>query len=141
MPIFETLLLQYRASTMMAVTAVYDEYESCIRGYHFYQSIWAPVIGEITDECARETDNRHDPYAVKVMKAAVAVGHLPRKISSVCSLFIRRGGTISCRVTGNRRYSRDLAQGGLDIPCVLIIEGDECLVNKVCYLLRAVQRV
>ena len=35
-------------------------------------------------------------------------GHLPRKMSKVCSLFLRRGGSIRCKVTGSRRYSSDL---------------------------------
>ena len=36
--------------------------------------------------------------------------------------FLRRGGTISCRVTGHRRYSADLAQGGMEIPCTLTFQ-------------------
>ena len=53
----------------------------------------------------------------------MTVGHVPRKLSSICSLFIRRGGSISCRVTGSRRFSEDLPQGGLEIPCLLIFQG------------------
>ena len=51
------------------------------------------------------------------------VGHLPKKTSSTYSLFIRKGGTIDCEVTPdpNRKYSRDLPQGGLEIPCVLTL--------------------
>ena len=30
------------------------------------------------------------------------VGHVPRRISALCSVFIRRGGTIRCIVNGNR---------------------------------------
>ena len=37
----------------------------------------------------------------------------------VSSVFIRRGGMIQGRVNGHRRYSADLAQGGLEIPCIL----------------------
>ena len=47
------------------------------------------------------------------------IGHVPRRISTICSLFIRRGGAINCRVNGHRRYSADLLQGGLEIPCIL----------------------
>ena len=50
---------------------------------------------------------------------ARTVGHIPRKISSICSIFIRHGGTICCKVDGHRRYSRDLPQGGLEVPCIL----------------------
>ena len=39
--------------------------------------------------------------------------------SSICSIFIRRGGSIACRVTGHRQYSSDLPQGGLELPCIL----------------------
>jgi len=36
------------------------------------------------------------------------MGHLQQKFSGVFSFFLRRGGTISCTVTGGRRYSIDL---------------------------------
>ena len=38
------------------------------------------------------------------------VGHVPRTISALCGLFLKKGGTISCVVTSPRqpRYSRDL---------------------------------
>ena len=38
------------------------------------------------------------------------VGHVPRTISVPCGLFLKKGGTISCVVTGpyQPRYSRDL---------------------------------
>ena len=61
-----------------------------------------------------------DRYAVAVIKDGVIIGHLPRKVSRVCSLFLRRGGSIQCTVVGRRRYSSDLPQGGLEIPCCLI---------------------
>ena len=49
-------------------------------------------------------------YAVAVIRSGLVVGHLPKKISRVCSLFLRRGGTIYCIVTNTRRYSTDLPQ-------------------------------
>ena len=47
----------------------------------------------------------------------IVIGHVPRKISSVCSLYIR-GGEIHCRVTGSRPFSADLEQGGLEVPII-----------------------
>ena len=38
----------------------------------------------------------------------------------MCSVFIRRGGSITCTVNGSRRYSADLPQGGLELPCKLM---------------------
>ena len=47
------------------------------------------------------------------------VGHVPRTISTLCSMFLLRGGRIEYEVIGARRYSRDLPQGGLELPCIL----------------------
>ena len=76
--------------------------------------------------------------ATIAMKKAIGgemkvVGHVPRNISAICSLFFRRGGMIRCEVKGNRRYSADLPQGGLKIPCVLHFiadNHDECKKAK-----------
>ena len=50
--------------------------------------LWEAAIRE-TLMCEREPTNDNDRCAV--------VGHLP-KISGVCSLFLRRGGSIQCTV-------------------------------------------
>ena len=44
--------------------------------------------------------------------------------------------TITCKVTGPRRFSADLPQGGLEIPCKLIFTGIAKDVEKVTRLLR-----
>lgn len=92
--------------------------ESSVCGYHYYQDIWNPAIGE-QFECAQDVGNPHDRYAVAILKERVVVGHVPRKISTLCYLFLRKGGSIISTITGNRRYSRDLAQGGMELPCTL----------------------
>uniref|UniRef100_A0A1X7T090 HIRAN domain-containing protein n=1 Tax=Amphimedon queenslandica TaxID=400682 RepID=A0A1X7T090_AMPQE len=73
-------------------------------------------------------------YAVSVIKDGVVVGHLPKKISRLCSLFIRRGGIITCRPTGRQRHSSDLPQGGLEIPCLLIFDGEAQEIKKLIKL-------
>ena len=40
-------------------------------------------------------------HAVYVMRHGTIIGHIPQRISHVCSLFLRRGGQISCKVTGS----------------------------------------
>ena len=87
-------------------------FESMIHGYHEYQMIWgAPAIGEKLD-CFHELGNSHNRYA-RVMKKTiglggdVVVGHVPRRISAICSL----GG----------RYSADLPQSGLEIQAKLTL--------------------
>ena len=69
--------------------------EAMVRGYHVYQDIWDAALGEQLS-CKGEPGNRKDPFAVAVVRALVTVGHVPKKISSVCSMFLLRGGTIHC---------------------------------------------
>jgi len=59
---------------------------------------------------------------VAIRKDDSVVGHVPRAISAVCSSFICHGGLILCRVSGSRRHSVDLLQGGLEVPCVLTFQ-------------------
>ena len=104
--------------------------ESCIRGFHIYKEVWTPFIGEKLG-CACERSNREDPFAVAIKRGPETVGHVPRTISCVCTLFLRQRGSISCEVTGSRRSSVDLPQGGLELPCILTFSGPKELVDKV----------
>ena len=61
------------------------ERELCVRGYHVYQRIWMAAVGEVL-HCEREPTNSRNRYAVAVKKDEIAIGHLPRKVSRVCSL-------------------------------------------------------
>jgi len=76
-----------------------------------YHVCWMLVIGEQL-VCEREERNPSDRYAVAVKKVVTSyIGHGPRNISTLCSLFIRRGGTMLCVVSGRRRYSRKIFNG------------------------------
>jgi len=71
-------------------------------------------------------------YAVAVKNdGGQIVGHMPRKISRTCSSFLELGVRIMARVTGHRRYSSDLVQGGLDIPCILRFTGHQQHIKKL----------
>ena len=107
---------------------------SCVRGYHVYKDIWDPVVGE-TLNCEREDRNPQDPYAVSVKKVGTTVGHVPRVVSCICTLFLRRGGIIKATVTGARQYSQDLPQGGLELPCTYRFTGEVALTKKAHQLL------
>ena len=101
------------------------EFDSMVCGYHQYQSIWSTVVGEELP-CRIELSNSHDLFAVAICKSDIVVGHVLKRILSICSSFLRRGGTITCKVLGPRRYSADLQQlsmalleGEVLIPLVL----------------------
>jgi len=111
-------------------------YPSVIRVYHEYKAIWCSVISEVL-VCKREVGNYHDPYAVAVVKAGrVIVGHVPKKIFSICSLFLRKGDGIYCTVIGSRQFSSDLLQGGLvEVSCFLLFNGNFQIIDKAKSLL------
>ena len=116
--------------------------DSMIRGYHEYMLIWeSPSVGERL-ACEREPGNAHDTHAVAIKKVIDGeikiVGHIPKKISAICSIFIRRGGNVMCQVAGARRYSSDLVQGGLEIPCILkFVAANQKEVTKTIRLLES----
>ena len=83
-----------------------EEFEkaSCIQGFHVYQDNFTPILGERL-VCKNELGNPRDWYAVAVCKAGDeihVVGHLPRNISTMCSIFIWHGGIIYCTVSGSK---------------------------------------
>ena len=97
-----------------------------VRRYYVYKSIW-DASSDIAEEliCVREPGNREDTHAVVILKEGITVGHTARTISSICSIFLRRGGTMNCLIAAGRRYSSDLPQGGLKIMCILTFEATD----------------
>ena len=109
-------------------------FDSSVRGHHIYRNRFVVAVQKILT-CRKERGNVHDVYAVAVFEGDVIVGHVPRAISAVCYLFIDKGGTISCEITGSYRYSSDLPQGGLELPCKLTFSGPAKVLGKICNLL------
>ena len=101
------------------------ESESCVRGYHIYQELWEAAVGEDL-ECQRESGNTADAYAVSVLREGTIIGHLPRKISRVCTLFIRRGSRaifhfdIRTIDTGSRRLEQIFTRGSVIFDDLII---------------------
>jgi len=79
--------------------------DSCVRGFHVYYDRWTPALGEVL-MCEVEDGNTSDTYAVAIKKGSEIIGHVPRKISAACTLFLELGGSLSCIITDtHRRYS------------------------------------
>ena len=100
--------------------------ESMICGYHEYIHIWESPSPTDNLFCQWEIRNPHDTHAVAIKGnvtgddgTTTTVGHVPRKLSAICSIFIRRGDTINYVANDTRCYSVDLPQCGLEIPCGL----------------------
>ena len=98
--------------------------------------MWKAAIAEELIH-RKETGDHNDLCAVSVVRDTdtTTIGRVPRKISAVCSLFLRTRGTIQCQVMEARRFSADLPQEGLEIPCVLTLMGEPKDIMKVRQLL------
>ena len=57
-------------------------FTSALRGYHVYQDLWKPSIGEKL-VAKREFNNFMDKHTVKVVKGDETVSHLSRKGSQM----------------------------------------------------------
>ena len=110
--IFKTFVPLAMATTCEELLSSSFAINSVVRGYHIYKDIWTSARGEEL-QCQHETGNVHDLYAVSVMRRGNIVRHVSCKISTVCNLFIHKGGRINCVITANHQYSADLPQGGL----------------------------
>ena len=58
------------------ITTKKFETKSTLKGYHLYQDIWVPKIGE-KFSTEREQDNPEDKYAVCVNKNDRIIDHFP----------------------------------------------------------------
>ena len=63
--------------------------------------------------CEIDEGNRHDTFAVKIVKSGLTVGHVPMYKSKIFNFFLRRGGKIEATVTGERENKGV----GLQLPC------------------------
>ena len=47
-------------------------------------------MGDVLN-CKRESGNPNDSYAIAIKNGASVIGHIPRKLSAACSLFLSLG--------------------------------------------------
>ena len=80
---------------------------------------WMPFIGEVLI-CRRQEDNRHDRYVCS-SGVQISQSSWSRAMHNFAHMFIV--SIIKYTVVGNWRYSRDLDQGGLEIPCRYTFKG------------------
>ena len=50
------------------------------------------------------------------------MGHLSKFMSKLAHCFVKHAGKSWCEITGSKRYSSDLEQGGLEIPAKIIFQ-------------------
>ena len=96
--------------------------QAAVREFHVYKAIWKPKDSEVL-ACSREENNPHDPFAIKPCKldSGKIVGHLPMELSRISKFILDRGAKIDVKLCETRYCRCPLVQGGLKIPCDLVI--------------------
>lgn len=114
------------------MTAKIFEFNSAVRGYHYFKKYWEPIENEELD-CAHEADNPYDYFAIKICSRGSnsrTVGHLPMEISRPTKFLLLRGAKIVARLTSTSYRRSPLMQGGLEIPCSVTVFMSLTLKNK-----------
>ena len=82
--------MRVETSSRLSLTTETFSIEAMVREYHVYQDSWDATIGEQLPLGAWEPQGSR-------RGSGETVGRVPKKILSVCSMFLLRGGTIHCR--------------------------------------------
>ncbi len=75
-------------------------------------------------------------YAAGVLKDGMTVGHVPREVSRIFTFFMRHGGTITCEITGHRKFGN-----GLEVPCCYKLSSKPKHIKKALQLLETKKKV
>ena len=107
------------------------EFESTVRGYHYYRCYCSPIENE-TLQCFHESGNLFDVFAIKTCSkgSLQAVGHLPREISRLTKFILDRGAEAEPRLTSTNYRRSPITQGSLEIPCTVKVKMPATLLNR-----------
>ena len=94
------------------------EVECCIRVHHVYESNWDAKTGSKLKPCHEKRPSAlvEDKYAMALKFNDTTVGHVLKFLSKITYFFLKLGGDLVVKITGQRRYSRDLNHGGMELP-------------------------
>ena len=111
------------------------EISSYIRGYHAYQDVWQPALGEIL-LLQREPTNAKDSLAVSVMKSNnTIVGHVPANLSALFSHFLMRTCNKGIVEVTGARINRG-AGYGLEVRCIYRLYGPAAYIERLKTIIR-----
>ena len=85
---------------------------------------WKAEIGSIltSEPEVRPGALVEDKYSIAVLDNGQTIGHVPKFLSQLIFFFLKYEGTLSIKVTGERRFSFDLPQGGMEIPADFVFK-------------------
>ena len=82
-----------------------------------------------------EPNNKEDKYAVAVKKGGKIVGRLPKgnsgKLAKTVFFILKASSTNSCMVTIRDKPMNCGKDKGMQVPCTLILLGNEAMTNRL----------
>ena len=105
-----------------------------MRGFHVFQTVWSPMIGEENLECRHKEKKEEDKFAIGVyqncFQKETSVGHMPRNLSKFVYKFLKLPNSkLSYKVKG-KRFNRG-AGYGLEIPVIYKFPGHEKAIEWI----------
>ena len=118
------------ASQPVSVSASYIlEIDSFVRGYHAYQDIWQPTVGDILP-LRREPSNNKDSLAVSIIKNGNIVGHMPCNLAPLVSYFLMREVNKCLIELTGEKINRGAGMG-LELPCIYRLYGPRPYLDRL----------
>ena len=107
------------------------EFESAVRGYHYYRKYWSHKEHE-TLNCYHKPGNPFDIFAMKTCShgSLQPVGHLSREISRLTKFILDRSAEVEAKLTSSQYHCSPITQGGLEIPCRVNIRMPATILNR-----------
>ena len=110
------------------------EISSYVRGVHAYKHLWQPRAGQILT-LQREPENAHDAFAVAVKNHdSLTVGHVPKKLASLFSHFLKRDCNKAVAEITGKRINRGGGLG-LEAPAIYKLFGPSQYLDRILELL------
>ena len=114
----ESLTAQILESDVIPIVTEKElEVECCVRGHHVYGSNWDAKTGSKLKACHEK-------------RPSALVGHVPKFLSKITYFFLKLGGDLVVKMAGQRRYSRDLDQGGMELPGTYIFTSTDAKMHS-----------
>ena len=107
------------------------EFESAVRGYHYYRKYRSPKEHK-TLNCYHEPGNPFDIFAIKTCShgSLHLVGNLPREISRLTKFILDRGAEMEAKLTSNQYCYSPITQGRLEVSCTVNIKMPATILNR-----------
>ena len=105
--------------------------KNCVRGHHVYESNWDAKTESMLKPCQEKRPSAliEDKYAMALKFNVTTVGHVPKFLSKITYIFLKLRGDLVVKIAGQRRYSRGLDQGGMELLGTYVFTSTDAETN------------